>query len=290
MFSKFEFILENFLLKIRNFFLNINNLEINSKLLIFKIKDNIINKKLPSYILDGYRVFSQNDEDGIIKSIFDDIGIENKYFIEIGVGNGIENNTHNLILQGWQGIWIDSNTNRLKNIEKKINNDKLIIENKKITPENINETIQYIIKNSPIKNDKNIDFLSIDIDSFDVFCIEKLDVITPRLICIEYNAKFPPPINISINMNNSNEWSHDDYNGASLYFINKKLKQKGYSLISTNITGNNAFFVLDKYYKKCKTNNQNIEDLYMPPNYNLYSYHQAHRPTSKYLYDQLNNK
>ena len=118
MFNKFIIIFENFKLKLKNFFLNINNLEINSKLLILKIKENLSNKNIPSYILDGYKVYSQNDEDGIINSIFNDIGTDNKIFIEIGVGNGIENNTHNLILQDWKGIWIDSDHTYLKNIEK----------------------------------------------------------------------------------------------------------------------------------------------------------------------------
>ena len=57
------------------------------------IKKEIYKLGTPSYILDGYKVFSQNDEDGIIHSIFNDIGIENKLFIEIGIGDGIENNT-----------------------------------------------------------------------------------------------------------------------------------------------------------------------------------------------------
>ena len=73
----------------------------NSKILIMNIKKEIFKTGDPSYILDGYKVFSQNDEDGIIQSIFKDIGIENKLFIEIGIGDGIENNSHNLILQNF---------------------------------------------------------------------------------------------------------------------------------------------------------------------------------------------
>ncbi len=107
MINKLKIIYDNLTLKIRNFLLNINNLEINSKILIMNIKKDIYKSGIQSYILDGYRVFSQNDEDGIVQSIFNDIGIKNKLFIEIGIGNGIENNTHNLILQNWKGIWID---------------------------------------------------------------------------------------------------------------------------------------------------------------------------------------
>ena len=289
MLNKLDVIIENLILKLRNFFLNYNNLELNSKLLISQIKKDIIKKELPSYILDGYRVYSQNDEDGIINSIFNDIGFNKKIFIEIGVGNGIENNTHNLILQDWTGIWIDSNSKSLKKIENYINNNNLIIENKKVSPENINDIISYSLKDIDNESKFDIDFLSIDIDSYDVFCVEKLEIIKPRLICIEYNSKFPPPLNISINPDKKLDWNHDDYNGASLSFINKKLNKKGYKLVSTNISGTNAFFVSNEYYNKCKTKDQAIEQLYMPPNYNLYNYYQAHRPSSKYLFDKLND-
>ena len=36
------------------------------------------------------------------------------------------------------------------------------------------------------------DLLSIDVDGNDVHLFEALDVITPRVVVIEYNAKFPP--------------------------------------------------------------------------------------------------
>ncbi|MDR0579328.1 MAG: hypothetical protein LBG21_01855 [Campylobacteraceae bacterium] len=42
----------------------------------------------------GYKVYSQNDEDGIISEIFHRIGTANRVFVEFGVENGLENNTH----------------------------------------------------------------------------------------------------------------------------------------------------------------------------------------------------
>lgn len=291
MIKKYTYLIDFLLLKLRNFLLNINTLELNSKLLILKLKKILSQKNIPSYILDGYKAYSQNDEDGIIESIFKDIGIKNKIFIEIGIGNGIENNSHNLILQNWKGIWIDSNNKIIKKLQKIINNNKkLIIENKKITKENINEIINKslfnLLKN---KDSNNIDFFSIDIDSLDVFCVEILNTIKPRLICIEYNAKFPPPLELSVDPNLDKEWIHDDYYGASLSFIVNILSKKGYKLISTNITGSNAFFVSKEYYNKCKTKNQTIDQLYMPPNYNLFNFYQTHKPTLKYLLDKIND-
>ena len=53
------------------------------------------------------QVCSQNGEDGIIHEIFRRIGTTTKIFVEVGVGDGCENNTAFLLSQGWTGFWID---------------------------------------------------------------------------------------------------------------------------------------------------------------------------------------
>ncbi|MCF8506732.1 MAG: hypothetical protein K9G59_17625 [Caulobacter sp.] len=50
-------------------------------------------------VAHGFRVFSQNDEDGILAEIFRRIGTTNRHFVEIGATE----NTLFLLLQGWQG-------------------------------------------------------------------------------------------------------------------------------------------------------------------------------------------
>ncbi len=54
-----------------------------------------------------YRVFSQNGEDGIIAEVFRRVGTTNRYFVEFGAADGIENNTVLLLRQGWNGLWIE---------------------------------------------------------------------------------------------------------------------------------------------------------------------------------------
>lgn len=55
----------------------------------------------------GRKVYSQNDEDGLIAEIFARIGVEHRGFIEFGTETGIECNTTWLLMQGWQGLWIE---------------------------------------------------------------------------------------------------------------------------------------------------------------------------------------
>ena len=66
------------------------------------------------------------------------------------------------------------------------------------------------------------------------------------------------------------------------------MKKKGYILIATNITGSNAFYVKKELIDKCKTKGQSIEDLYSPPNFELYNFNVSHAPTNKYLIDKIN--
>src|ERR1700751_1725039 len=64
-------------------------------------------KRLVRY---GYKVYSQNDEDGIIAEIFRRIGTTNRTFVEFGVETGVECNSVKLLVEGWRGLWIESNT------------------------------------------------------------------------------------------------------------------------------------------------------------------------------------
>jgi len=65
----------------------------------------------------AHQVFSQNGEDGIIAEIVRRAGVTDWTFVEIGVGNGLENNTTALLLQGWSGWWVDADRNFVASIQ-----------------------------------------------------------------------------------------------------------------------------------------------------------------------------
>ncbi len=64
----------------------------------------------------GQKIYSQNEEDGIIREIFNRIGTSNKMFVEFGIGDGLENNTLALLLSGWKGLWIDGSSSSVNKI------------------------------------------------------------------------------------------------------------------------------------------------------------------------------
>ncbi len=287
----FNTIIYNLIKKLKLFLTNKTNNEFLSKLYIEEIHKKLKEKNVNQYALKGFKAYSQNEEDGIIEAIFDDIGTTNKIFCEVGIGDCIENNSHYLILKGWRGVWVDSRKKYINKLNKKINANQDILDLKinTVNKNNINE----IIKSSEIlKNyiEKKIDFFSIDIDSYDIDCLLALTIIKPRLICIEYNAKFNQNIKLEISKINNFDWEYDDYFGSSLGLINEKLEKMNYTLIATNITGSNAFYVLNELVDKCKTKGQTLKQLYSPANFELFNYNVAHAPTNKYLIDKLNEQ
>ena len=55
----------------------------------------------------AFKVFSEHGEDGILQEIFRRIGTTNKRFVEFGVTDGLECNTHFFLYLGWRGLWIE---------------------------------------------------------------------------------------------------------------------------------------------------------------------------------------
>lgn len=216
-------------------------------------------QQLPKYrhplnlIPFGRKIFSQNEEDGLIIEIFNRIGTTNRTFVEFGCGDGMENNTYALLFQDWNGLWIDGSPKNVKKIRAglpaTIASGRLKVVESFITTDNIN---QLISDNIP---DKEIDLLSVDIDGNDYFIWDAITCISPRVLIMEYNAKFAPPISYCMSYNPTHAWAYDDNFGFSLKFIEEKAAEKGYSLVGCNLSGTNAFFV----------RNDLVEDKFEPP-------------------------
>lgn len=189
----------------------------------------------------GRKVYSQTDEDGIIAEIFRRIGPAGKTFIEIGVESGIECNTLWLLIQGWRGAWIEADDASVNKIRVShahwIDKQQLRLLHSRVTAENINALL------FESKLPEEVDFLSIDIDSNDYWVWKAIDRSRPRVICIEYNATWPPPVALTIKYNPSSAWSRTNYFGASLSALSSLGEEKGYSLVGCNLAGANAFFV-----------------------------------------------
>lgn len=216
-------------------------------------------KALENY---GYKVYSQNDEDGIIAEIFNRIGTTTKEFIEFGVQNGLESNCHLLLHKGWKGLWIEGSKDYCKEINVRfrpvLEKGILRLANAFITKDNINSLIKKkAFSDSP-------DLLSIDIDGNDWYIWDSIENCSPRVVCIEYNGKFPPDIEWIQPYNPHHIWSCADWHGASLLSLYKLGEKKGYQLVTTNLNGTNAFFVKKELINDKFSSLSKPEELYNP--------------------------
>jgi hypothetical protein len=89
----------------------------------------------------------------------------------------------------------------------------------------------------------DIDLLSIDIDGNDYWVWQSITVVEPRVVVIEYNARYPPGLSWIMPYNPRNQFWDDGYFGASLSALEELGRQKGYVLVGCDFTGTNAFFV-----------------------------------------------
>ncbi len=238
-----------------------------------------------SLIPYGDKIYSQADEDGIIREIFNRIGVTNKIFVEFGIGDGLENNTLALLFDNWQGLWIDASSRSVKNINKYfhnvIENGHLQIVESFITLDNINELISSHIEA------KEIDLLSVDIDGNDYHILNAINCLSPRVIVVEYNAKFTPPVLYCMDYDENHAWEKDDCFGASLKFFEVNLQKKGYCLVGCNISGVNAFFVREDLVNDRFFEPFTAENHYEPARYYLSSYFSGHVSSYKTLSKSL---
>lgn len=237
-------------------------------------------------LLKGYKIYSQTDEDGIVEAIFDRIG-GGRTFIEIGSGNGTENNTHALLLRGWRGVWVDGRADRIAFVRSELGpTPDLIAEQAFVTRENVPRLAADWLDRL---GTRDIDFFSLDIDGNDLPVLRAaLGVFQPRVICVEYNAKFPPPLEVSIEYDPAHVWSGDDYHGASLAAFVAALRPLGYTLVTCNISGVNAFFVTDALAARFTL--YEPARLFQPSRFHLCSFESGHTPSLKFLRHALRQR
>lgn len=189
----------------------------------------------------GLRAYSQNGEDGMIAHLVDVLGIRNHVFLEIGCGDGSENNTRLLLAQGWTGTWIDGSPRNIKRIRRmfrtEISAGQLRTICAIVTPDNINTLISDHAHANP-------SIVSIDVDRDTHHVWRALDAVVPELTIVEYNAFWRPPTRWETPYIERAAWDGTSIEfGASLETMVEIADDKGYRLVGCDLCGVNAFFV-----------------------------------------------
>lgn len=193
-----------------------------------------------------FKVFSQFGEDGIIQYLIKKAKISphEEIFVEFGVQNYLESNTRFLLLNNnWNGLVIDGDLKNISFIKEQSFywRNNLTAVHAWIDEDNINNLI------NDVGISGEIGILSIDIDGNDYWVWNKISIVNPVIVIIEYNSIFGSEKTISVPYSScfyrTDAHYSNLYYGASISALEHLGKIKGYSLVGSNSAGNNLFFI-----------------------------------------------
>jgi hypothetical protein len=228
----------------------------------------------------GKKYFSQSDEDGILLEILRRIGMKSGVCVEIGCGNGTENNTLNLLLRGWPSVWIDVQPLAF---DAQVNPTLLSFQKSFVTAENIPQLVRRGLTSFGVRN---CEVLSIDVDGNDGYIARALlqDGVSPAVIIIETNELLPPPVRFAQDYAADYVWDRTKNSGWSLQSLSDLLGEFGYSCIACNLeTGVNGFFIRNDYLSSFSDVPRDLELLYVGRSIHP----QKHRDQSKQMTGDL---
>uniref|UniRef100_K3WKN1 Methyltransferase FkbM domain-containing protein n=1 Tax=Globisporangium ultimum (strain ATCC 200006 / CBS 805.95 / DAOM BR144) TaxID=431595 RepID=K3WKN1_GLOUD len=219
--------------------------------------------------------FSQNGEDGVLKSIFYNIGTTSKKYVEFGTEDGSQCNTRYWRENyGWSGLLMDGRyANKAINLHCEF-----------VTAENINALFaKYNVS-------RQIDLLSIDVDFNDYWILDAIDRdrFAPRVIVIEYNAHIPPNEARSVKYRADAVWDgRTDFFGTSMGALYHWGVRNSYSLVYCESHGVNCFLVHNDALMGVNVSAfLHAEDVFAPPNFfgKGWSYPNASRPGDEWVW------
>ncbi len=206
-------------------------------------------------------IYSQNGEDGILRTILEQLQIGSGYFWEIGAADGSENCTRALAEQeGWTGLWVEGNSELAKKAGKIGNPLGVKTLETFVTTDNIKELA---------KNTTHPSVLVIDIDGNDFWIWRELGkYIEPSVVVIETNNSFGRNSHWVMPYNAHHQWKEDRNHGATLEALSKLGLRLGYTLIANDSSGVNAFFVKSELATRFPQPG-NLSAHFAPPLYKL---------------------
>ena len=193
-----------------------------------------------------YSWLSQNGEDGILRYLFEEIGFDSRIFVEFGFGAQQCNALRLMIHEKFGGLMMDGSAEQCDHFNRAAQAMKIPNVQAVCTFIDLGN-LESLISENGIP--REIDFLSVDVNGNDYWFWEKLEVVSPRVACIEYNAGMGPSWSCTIPYSADFERyaAHPSgfFAGASLKALETLGKKKGYRLVGCDATGTNSFFLRD---------------------------------------------
>jgi hypothetical protein len=215
-----------------------------------------------------HQTFSQHGEDGIVAEILRRVGATDRLAVEIGSGDGLENNSALLVACGWRAVWLEGDARHVANTQKGlkdiINTGRLKVLQSFVTRENV----VAVLKGAGVPGE--FDFLSLDIDQNTYWLWDALRCFRPRIVVVEYNANWPASLDWKVPYDPAKVWDgRSAAYGASLKAFERLGLELGYGLVACDLTGTNAFFVRNDLLQDRFVGPFDAETHYEPPRYFL---------------------
>ena len=189
--------------------------------------------------------FSQNGEDGILDVLRKKLLSSNRYFIEIGSADGIQNNSSWLVVaEQYNGLMIEGDKRLVERAKRLILRYSIGVAtlNMFVNAQNIKELSALALHNDP-------DIFSLDIDGIDYYIAKSImdSGFRPKIFVVEYNSVYGPERSMTIpyqeNFVFTKAHSTHLYYGVSICAWKKLFNEYGYHFITLDRQGVNAFFV-----------------------------------------------
>lgn len=192
-----------------------------------------------------FSAFSQNGEDGILDVLRKQLRTRNRYFIEIGAADGLQNNSSWLaIAEQYAGLMIEGNARLVERARRLIPHYSIGAEcvNMFVNSANVHELRSLALHVDP-------DVLSLDIDGVDYYVAKAVldSGFRPKIFVVEYNSVFGPEKCMTVPYKEDFAFGDEHptrlYYGVSVAAWRKLFEQRGYRFITVDSKGVNAFFV-----------------------------------------------
>ncbi len=196
--------------------------------------------------------FSQNGEDGILDVLRKNLKSSNRYFIEIGAADGIENNTGWLLVaEKYNGLLIEGSPHLVERARRTVVGYSIgaEIHNMFVTKESIRALKAMSMHHDP-------DVFSLDIDGNDYHIAQAIldNGFRPKIFAVEYNSVYGPERSMTIEYQPTFVFTQAHpthlYYGVSIAGWRKFFEQNGYRFVTVDQNGVNGFFVDPAHFDK----------------------------------------
>lgn len=196
--------------------------------------------------------FSQNGEDGILDVLRKQLRQSNRYFVEIGAADGIENNTGWLLIaEKYSGLLIEGSAHLVERARRTVLGYSIGAEIREmfVTVESVRDIKALAFHHDP-------DVFSLDIDGNDYYIAKAIfdNGFRPKIFVVEYNSVYGPERSETVEYQADFVFTEAHpshlYYGVSISGWKKFFHSHGYRFITVDQNGVNGFFVDPEFFAR----------------------------------------